>query len=170
MGERSTRIQGARSAGTWVGSPRRSLLRETHLAASTWIGTGAQPPDRTDAAKVVMTAGPAPDGPPLPLERGQEGFVHTGLGVDEPADGVEARPLDRVLRGAAVVQDRPEHPDERRPEARPARGAERQLEAAVTRAGGRENQRGGHHARHSRAGPQRLADEVDLAEHAVQVQ
>src|SRR4051812_14720960 len=131
MGERSTRTRVARNVATWVGSPRRSLLRETHLAASTWIGPGTQPPDRTDTPEVMMPSGPAPDCPPLPLEPRQPGLVDARLGVDDAADGVEARPVDRLLRRHGLVQHRAEHPDERRSQARAARCAQGDLEPAV---------------------------------------
>src|SRR6476469_6700048 len=106
MGERCMRTRGARSAVTSGGSRRRSPLRETHRAASAWIGPRAPPPDRTDAAEVMMPPGPAPDLPTLPLERGQERLVPTGLRVHDPARRMEARAVDRGLRLHALVQHR----------------------------------------------------------------
>ena len=63
------------------------------------------------------------------------------------------------------MQDLREHAHQCRAEARPACRAERELEPVVV-----EDDGGRHHARHPLTGPERLADEVGLAEHAVQVQ
>ena len=50
---------------------------------------------------------------PARFERGQERLVDARLGVHEPTGGMEARPVDRVLHGRAVMQDPAEHADER---------------------------------------------------------
>ena len=78
---------------------------------------------------------------------------------------MEARPLDRLLRVDAFVEDPGRGEEQRRPQAGASRGADRQLEAA-----GIDEEARGHHALHPRARLQRAVQQVGLAEHAVQVQ
>src|SRR5205823_14312368 len=117
-----------------------------------------------DAAEVMVALPPAAHLAPSALERGQPGLVDARLRVDQAADGMKAGALDRVLRRAAFVEDRPEHTDERGPQARAARRADGQLAAFA------EDDRRRHHAGHPLAWLQRAPDQVGLAEHAVQVQ
>jgi len=68
------------------------------------------------------------------------------------------------LGSQALVQDSAQHLDESRAKARATGRPGRDCEALVV-----EDEGGGHHALHPRAGLERANLEVDLAEHAVQV-
>ena len=78
---------------------------------------------------------------------------------------MEARPPDGRDRVEPFVEDPGRDADERRSQPRSARGADRQRDALVVESEARR-----HHALHPLAGLERLEDEVDLAEHAVQLQ
>ena len=108
---------------------------------------------------------PAPDPAPRPLEPHERLLVDARLGVHELADGMEARTRDGVDRLEALVQDPGGDPDERSAQPRAAGRADREREAFCVDGDARR-----HHALHPRARLERDAVQVDLAQHAVQVQ
>ena len=135
-----------RDADAEPGLPRlrlRRLAADTEQAGSVaaWPlrrGSPAAPAraNQADAAEVVVLRRPAAHLQPRALELGQRLLVDAGLGVDDVAGAVEARPLDRVDRLEPLVQDPGGDADERRPEPRAAGRADRERESRRRRARG----------------------------------
>jgi hypothetical protein len=113
----------------------------------------------------MVTLRPAAHGASRRLERLEASLVDARLGVHDPADGVDATAIDGGLRLESLVEDPGGHRDESAAQPRAACGAEREHEPCVVEHDGRR-----HHARHALARLERAEEQVDLAEHAVQVQ
>ena len=134
------------------------------LPAPSRICRSAASGTQADPAEVVVDGAEAPDVVAGFLERGE------GLLLEARLDVARSRPRNAAAAGRplpgiqALVQDSAQHLDERRAKARPTGGPGRDCEAVVVEDEGR-----GHHALHPRAGLERAHVEVDLAEHAVQV-
>jgi hypothetical protein len=113
----------------------------------------------------MVTLRPAANGASRRLERFEPSFVDARLGVHELADGVDATTIDSGLRLEPFVEDPRRHGDESAAQPRAAGGAEREHEPRIVEHDGRR-----HHARHAFARLERAEEQVDLAEHAVQMQ
>ena len=157
-----------RSAATSAGWRARPSPHGSVAACPLRRGSPAAParPEQADAAEVVVQRRPAPDAAgPSPRAR-RAPLVDARLGVDDVAG-----------RGGSAAARRP------RPDRAPRRGSRprrrRARSAAACRPPSRSRARGRPPSNasvgaimlcHPLARPERLADEVDLAEHAVQLQ
>src|SRR5438128_7141406 len=164
---RFARTRAARTVATSAGSPRRSSpsANRRRRTTSPRIASGARAADDTHTTEVVVGCGPASHGPTARLERGKRGFVDAGLGVDELSCGMEARALNRNARRKSFVEDAGDHAEQCGPQARPTGRARGEANPVAV-----EHERRGHHAEHARAGLERTAKEVRLAEHAIEVE
>jgi hypothetical protein len=113
----------------------------------------------------VVQLVPEADVVTLVSERADRFVRETGLQVDDLAGRVQARAVDRLLGGEALVQDSREDLREGGPKPRASGGAGGEHEPAVV-----EGDRRGHHALHPLPGLERPDQQVGLAEHAVQVE
>src|SRR5260221_13387006 len=111
-----------------------------------------------------MLARPAPHGQAAFLQLGEGSLVDVRLGVDDVSGPMGPGPLDRRLRVETLVEDRSGDADERGSEAGPTGRTDRERGALVV-----DSEARGHHALHPAAGLQWADEQVDLAEHAVQV-
>src|SRR5687768_1092387 len=85
--------------------------------------------------------------------------------MDDVACRMEAGPLDGDDGIESFVEDADRDADERRAQARATGGADRQHRSLVP-----DRERWRHHARHPRAGDERREHEIDLSQHAVEVE
>src|SRR5215216_2202276 len=91
-------------------------------SAAPRITGGATPADEADPAEVVMTRGPDPHGEARSLQSVLNSIRKARLEVDEVADRMEARAVNRLAGAQALVEDAGEHLNESAPEPRPAGG------------------------------------------------
>src|SRR6185312_10292002 len=120
---------------------------------------------QADAAEVVMLRGPAAHLDSRALELSECLLVDAGLGIDDRPCAVEPRPFDRGYRVEPLVENAGGDADECGPEARSAGRADGQSDTVRA-----DRHAWRHHALHPLAGPERRPDEVDLSEHAVQME
>src|SRR5262249_21176729 len=154
------------SADTSAGSTSPFLSPQTgSCSAPARIGRSTPATDEADAAEVGVERRPAADRPPKALERGERILVDAWFRIHRLAGEMEARPLDCDDRVELLVEDAADDAEQRSPQARPAGGARGEHDAPVF-----EGKRRSHHARHSPTRLECAADEIGLAEHAVQMQ
>src|SRR6266545_1887561 len=153
-----------RNAATSGGCPTRtSSGKSLRGSAPPRIRCRVASGNQTDAAEVVVDGAPAPH-LILGLERGERLLFEAGLRVHELAGRVQPGTIDGVLGFEPLVEDAGQGLDKRRSQARSSGCAGGQQRAVLGK-----DDRGSHHALHPFPRLERVHDQIDLAEHAVQV-
>ena len=159
------RTRAARPAATSAGS--RSLRRRRAAPLRRGSAAGAAPRDRADAAEVVVARRPAPDRAARAARASSSAASSTpGSALHDLAGRVDARPVDRVLRLQALVED-PGGARRRAPSAGACRPRRR---SRATRPSPSSASVGAIMLPSARPASSGADEEVGLAEHAVQMQ
>ena len=166
-GARCTRIPAARQCGYvgWISATVPAANEGGGLRRSAADRRPRRPPDRADAAEVVVPAGQRRTARPCALERGQPRSSTPGSALTSVAAGWKRGRSIAACGSTPSCRTAPSTPTSavrsRVPPAAPS---------ASSRLGRRRRRASGPSCSPSARRAERLADEVGLAEHAVQVQ